>query len=199
MGDSAYNVIEKYCDQLHGSIVEIGSTRGEGSTEYFSHFVGVNKQFKFYSIDFEEGAFGRAFKLPNVIAYCLKGEDFLNTVFPRSEKICFAYLDNFDWIWKHTDYDDCILEQKAIYRQYKLSMNNRNSQLSHLRQSVLVDKLAADKCVILFDDTFSDMVGEDQYFSGKGGMAVPWLINNGWNLDVEHNKSYNLSMLLKNW
>lgn len=196
MGDRAYIIFEDYYDELEGSVVEIGSSNGEGSTFYFAGLFFRKPKFKFYTIDFNSEVHHNVEFLSSVDAYNMKGEDFLRNKFPEDEKICFAYLDNFDWIWKGTEYTDHTQYQKNVYSGYNLTMNNHNSQLAHLRQAIEIFKLAADKCVILLDDTMTD---NGEWFSGKGGMAVPWLIANGWNLIIDHWINYDCSVVLKNW
>ena len=63
-----------------------------------------------------------------------------NLYFPKEEKICFAYLDGFDWIYEEVDgwIPDWIPEQIEYYSRYGLEMNNENSQLSHLTISKAV-------------------------------------------------------------
>jgi hypothetical protein len=73
MGAAAYKLIEKYKDLIKGDIVEIGSDRGEGSTQYLSDFSRQNN-LNFYSIDFEGGAFQRARNIIGENAYCMKGD-----------------------------------------------------------------------------------------------------------------------------
>ena len=47
----------------------------------------------------------------------------------------------------------------------------------HLQQAQMIAKLAADKCIIQFDDTYGNI---DEHLMGKGATAVPWLLENGW-------------------
>ena len=172
MGAQAYNLIDKF--ELSGSVVEIGTERGEGSTAYLA---AASKEAgnKFYTVDFDINAP----KFPDVEQYTMTGEEFFDYAFPEDEKICFAYLDGFDWIWEEPNgyVPHWILEQVESYKTYGIEMNNTNSQASHMTITKAVAQRAADKCVILFDDTF----GAGQYkFSGKGGTACDWLLEQGW-------------------
>jgi len=173
MGAQAYTLFDDY--DLKGSVVEIGTERGEGSTRYLVE-VCQRRGNKFYTVDFDLDA-------PSfpVNQYRMTGEDFFELFFPDDEKICFAYLDGFDWVWSAEGILDWQRDQIAHYATYGITMNNENSQLSHLSLTQSVVESAADKCVILFDDTY--LKGPDYEnlsFDGKGGMACDWLITQGW-------------------
>ena len=170
---SPFRSIVQCASVLQGSVVEIGSERGEGSTAFLSSFC---KQLglKFYSVDFEQEAYLKAKGTPNTIAVHSTGEEFLKN-FPKNEKICYAYLDNYDWNYGHEDLHN---RQKKTYELYGLTLSNENSQKAHLDQTILISHLSADKCIISFDDTFYD--NELKCVSGKGGTAHDWLTGEGW-------------------
>ena len=167
MGAKKYNLIDNY--NLTGSVVEIGTERGEGSTDYLSKACKKTGN-KFYTIDFDINV--PRFK--DAEQYFMTGEKFFDSVFPEDEKICFAYLDGFDWIWEPEEEVQplWITEQIDYYKTYGIEMNNDNSQLSHLNITKEVEKHAADKCIILFDDTFHT----GSHYDGKGGTACHWLL-----------------------
>ncbi len=178
---SPFRSIVQCATVLQGSVVEIGSERGEGSTAFLSN---VCKQLglKFYSVDFEQEAYLKAKGTPNTIAVQSTGEEFLKN-FPKNEKICYAYLDNYDWDYvDNYDWDvmgpEHTKKQKKRYELYGLTLSNKNSQKAHLDQTILISQLAADKCIISFDDTFYD--DELKCVSGKGGTAHDWLTGEGW-------------------
>lgn len=181
MGDRAYRIIENYADQLNGAVVEIGTENpreycedgfGEGSTRFFAaacKALGL----PFYSIDIDEAAYDQVRKIDGVNAFRMKGEDFLDQEFPRfGQKIAFAYLDNFDWIMEGGG-------TFKIYEKEGMIANNENSQKAHLDQAIRVVKHAADSCLILFDDTWQ---AADGSITGKGGTAVPYLLEQGFSL-----------------
>lgn len=172
MGFPVKSIIQ-YASVLEGSVVEIGSERGEGSTAFLSNFC---KKFglKFYSVDFEDNAYQRAKNIPNTIAIQSTGEEFLRN-FPKGEKICYAYLDNHDWNYGD---EELHARTKRKYDLYGLDLSNKNSQQAHLDQAMLVSELASKKCIISFDDTFYD--DELKCVSGKGGTAHTWLSSKGW-------------------
>ena len=208
MGIIRYNLIDNY--DLQGSVVEIGTDRAEGSTGYLSQACKV-AGLKFYTVDFDLAIEDQ----PDANQFRMTGEEFFAKHFPMDEKICFAYLDGFDWTWEQPphrgDYiPPYIPKQIARYKEYGLEMNNENSQQSHLILTKAVAKHAAKKCVILFDDTFVvNADGErghgrdENWFSGKGGTAVPWLVEQGWyNIPVSaNNDKYGLTdaVAFRNW
>ena len=68
-------------------------------------------------------------------------------------------------------------------------MNNINSQLAHLRQSMKLLPKLEDSCAILFDDTWRYW---DGCYDGKGGVAVPFLLAHGFE-DISPNKGQDIS------
>lgn len=184
MGARAYSLINNY-KNLSGSVVEIGTDRGEGSTMYFAVWCHANNN-KFYTVDFDRQRRNFSTEHPNlnINQFYMTGELFFNQ-FPNDEQICFAYLDGFDWIWDFLKEDsqklpEWINEQIQTYKNYNLNMNNINSQISHLNLAIAVHNHASPKCIILIDDTF--ITSTDDVYSGKGGAAVTWLLANSWNL-----------------
>ena len=178
MGARAYKIIEQLSQYITNDIVEIGSERGEGSTLYFKSF--SKDKNNFYTVDFDNTIYKNAKNIVGANAYHMTGEKFLEEEYPKlSGKISFAYLDNFDYIFPEIEGRNFIRKQIEQYKEYGVQMNNDNSKLAHLNQAKLIDKYAADACFILFDDTYIDHTGE---YSGKGGTAIMWLLENGWKI-----------------
>ena len=200
MGARAYKMIEELqqhfidnSEKMDGDIIEIGAERevvvnnekvadGEGSTRYLKSFAKQNS-LNFYSVDFDENVYNSNKATMGENIFHMKGEDFLEKVYPNldssSGKICFAYLDNFDYIFPEIEGRDFINEQISLYKKYGVEMNNDNSKLAHLKQSKLVHKYKSNNCFILFDDTYINHKGE---YSGKGGTSIPWLLDRGWKI-----------------
>ena len=176
-----FREIEKYQNRLKGSVIEVGSERFEGSTCFLADFCHRNN-LKFYSVDFEIVAHQRAKLIPNTIAVQMKAEDFLKNIFPKDERICFAYLDGFDYIFDEIKDTKAVIGQIDTYKQYGLELNNENSKKSHLEIARLLLDFVADKCFVMFDDTW----GVNGAFEGKGGYAVPFLLENGFKV-IEQN------------
>ena len=99
MGDK-YKLITSLDMSGDGVVLEIGSEQGQGSTLFLHEFCkqrGIN----FYSIDWDDKASSYARGLCGDCSYQQLGEDFLNSSDwkDKNEKIKFAYLDNYDWMW----------------------------------------------------------------------------------------------------
>jgi hypothetical protein len=178
MGARLHTKLLEYLPYLNdGILLEIGSDRGEGSTQFFAGLVyGTDREF--YAVDPSD------FVAANVMQYepyvdnftftQTTGENFLNTF---NKKICYAYLDNYDynsWEDKPKDtWEDWVIEMVNEYDNH----SNAKCEQVHLQQAQMIDNLAADKCIIQFDDTYGNL---DEFLLGKGATAVPWLIENGW-------------------
>jgi hypothetical protein len=183
MGARSHHYILKHLDVLEGSIIEIGCGRGEGSTDFYAGLVVGITKFKHHAVDFDIQPYTvaktYADQIPNSFAYNMTGEEFLQTVFPQlQEKICYAYLDNFDFDYSPENPMPWIAEQKKRYAEYNLTMNNQNSKLAHLNQTKALLPFCADKCIIHLDDTWYTGVE----WEGKGGTAVPYLLEHKWQI-----------------
>tara|TARA_Y100001938_G_scaffold147304_1_gene228181 strand:- start:593 stop:1267 length:675 start_codon:yes stop_codon:yes gene_type:complete len=189
MGAKAYTMIEEVkqhftsnLEKMKGDIIEIGSERGEGSTTFLKSFANQNSM-NFYTVDLDKNVYDGAKSIVGKDAFNMTGEEFLENVYPNldssSGKICFAYLDNFDYIFPEIESRNFVKEQIELYKTYDVEMNNDNSKLAHLKQSKLIHKYKSDNCFILFDDTYINHQGN---YSGKGGTSIPWLLDNGWEI-----------------
>jgi hypothetical protein len=178
MGEAAYPLIEQ-CDFHAGdAVVEIGAERGEGSTGYLHRFCQKHG-IPFYSVDFDPVVAARAEDLTGADVCVGRGEDFLADRFPRDQRIRFAYLDNFDWTPTHLhggEDIDFVVVARERYAELGVTMHNGNCQLAHFAQAVLVDAFSAERCTVLFDDTWTTGVG----FDGKGGLAAGYLARRGY-------------------
>ena len=183
MGARSHYYILNHLDSLEGSIVEIGCGRGEGSTDFYAGLVVGCKKFIHHAVDFDNEAYAVAKNYADLIensyAYMMTGEEFLHSVFPGlNEKICYAYLDNFDYNYDPNNPPWWVQEQIKRYASYGIEMTNENSEQAHLEQAQLIVKYAAPKCIIHIDDTFQ----KGDRWVGKGATAVPWLIDNNWKI-----------------
>ena len=188
MGAKLHYLILDYIQDLDGAIVEIGSNNGEYSTDFYAGLVYSTK-YKFYTVDIEETVLARSkeleAKVPNMKTFLMSGENFLENVFPRfNEKICYAYLDNFDWNayenHPRDNWPDWMIEIDEKYKRHGLELTQENSANVHLEQTKLIEKYASSKCIIQFDDTSGDF----NTFTGKGMTAVPYLKDRGWKILV---------------
>jgi hypothetical protein len=182
-----YESIEQYVPSFEAGemVLEIGTDHGEGSTPYLAKYAHEHNV-PFYTVDFRKDLLEFNIdwatyhdKVP-LIAFAGLGEDFLAQVMPQiGLRIRFAYLDNFDWLWlQHKDKPEYGVSARNKYASYGYSMTNLNSQLAHMAQAVLVDIFSADNAVIVFDDTY--MLDDHELYNGKGGLAIPYLLNRGW-------------------
>lgn len=160
-------------------VIEIGSETGRGSTEYLAAFCKA-KHINLYSVDTDKTQYDGVIYLSDLYftAFCITGEDFLTKIFPNFNKpVKFVYLDNFDWIYEGTENIRRVRACVAKYKERGVDLNNTDSQKAHLQQSALVSNYVVKNGVILFDDTWQPSEGA---FNGKGGTAIPWLLNHGF-------------------
>lgn len=180
MGAAAYRILEQFNDFQTGEIVvEVGSERGEGSTEWLAGFC-ASHNIMFWTIDVDPRIFEEAVTLlrpyHDCIAYNGRAEDFLTD--GDAGPIRFAYLDGFDCIPVGFEKEPFVDFHRRRYRELGLSMTNRWSQASHLVQAALVDVRSASRCAILIDDTSKTQRG----WHGKGALAMPYLESRGFEL-----------------
>jgi len=152
--------------------LEIGADRGDGSTEFLARYFQT-RGIPFVTVDFEAGACQRASKIPGITVIQMKGEDYLKSSLGFVE-ICFAYLDNFDYIWPSIEHQGFVHDQIRLYAEHGIEMNNENSRLAHLAQAKLIECRMPPQGVIIFDDTWWNL--RLRKFDGKGGYGVPWLL-----------------------
>lgn len=177
MGARAYRLFDSVKELPRNScIVEIGSQRGEGSTDYFIELARKLKV-PLYTVDINYEVY--IWIAHKTHAFLMSGEEFFERVLPNiGSKIGICYMDGFDWIWQGMDGRDFILAQKEEYKNLGFELHNDASQKSHVRQcQAIVDfKMDYIGTRILFDDTWPTREGYD----GKGGSAVPYLLGKGY-------------------
>lgn len=176
MGAKAYTLFNETKLPKNTCIVEIGSQRGEGSTDYFTRLAKKLRR-PFYTVDINYDVY--IWIAHKAHAFLMTGEEFFERVFPNTGlKAGIIYMDGFDWIWKGMEDRDFIQKQKEDYGKLGFKMNNEASQESHFRQAKAIDDFnqAIIGARILFDDTWPTSWGYD----GKGGRAVPHLLNRGY-------------------
>jgi len=183
MGACAFDIIVDYVDVISsGSVIEIGATRGEGSTYFFMGFLHNSKKHNFITIDINPETTRHLEKykrMGNIDVLTGDGCAMLDKI---SQPIAFAYLDNFDLIRPGTENSIPIIEQIEKYKKdFNLEMHNDNCYKAHLEQTKKIVEKCAEKCIIQFDDTHFD-----QKWIGKGATAVPWLLGQGWHVLPQH-------------
>jgi hypothetical protein len=175
-------------DHIHdidvtGDILEIGADRGDGSTFIFAS-IAAHMGRQLYSVDIDAEIIERnrirfermPFKLP-VSFYTQPGEAFLEE--HTDLKFSIVLLDNFDWQWDPHKYEDFIKKQQDHYKaEFGVEMTNLNSQITHLKQAVLLTTMLTEQAVVLCDDTYWDH--EHATYTGKCGAVIPYLMTLGF-------------------
>lgn len=174
MGARAYRYLSLY-EPAPGCLIEIGSERGEGSTEFLAAYAELHS-LRFYTTDIDPDAYEAAKRLTDG-ASLGSGEDMLIHL---DGPISVAYMDGFDWIPRHHESEPWIADQRARYTQLGFELNNEICQQTHLREAQLIAKRATNRCVVIVDDTWTEA-----NWTGKGGLAVPYLLDHGFTVVID--------------
>ena len=194
MGAGSHLCIEDYLSKnFYGTVfVEVGSDqppRRQGSTEGLYN-IAHDFDMNFFTIDSSQENHDKMREiLPDLCCksdfniVTGKGEEELLNIVPRYGLIGAAYLDNFDWI-----YNPVLLKEKKeppeqyqqylYYKKNGIELNNRNSSIAHLKQTIIVEKYSAPTCIVMYDDTWYDKYSD--IFLGKGSSSVIYLLAKGW-------------------
>lgn len=161
------------------TLVEIGSVREfdihQNSTYEFAKFCQKHEM-KFYTVDMDPECTNNAKEIFKKLSYQdgvainQKGEDFLRDF---DGKIHYLYLDAFDFY--HSNHSE---KRKQKYHQYlgcKIEDNLCHQMHLDACQNA-IDKLTND-AIICFDDIL-----DPKTFKGKGKLAIPFLLSNGWQI-----------------
>jgi hypothetical protein len=171
-------------DPAKDIVLEIGSERGEGSTE-FLHNWAKQKAIDLYSVDvvkYTDGIFDRS-DIRFVVyesgsAWC---RDVLPTI---NKQIKVLYLDNFDYIPPGWENLEKIKNQIQQYAARGIVQNNDNCMEEHRLQAEYCLPYMADESVVIMDDTYFDQTAFDagqpleQTWHGKCSRVIPMLIQN---------------------
>ena len=185
MGACTFDLIYDYDSELEpGAILEIGSTRGEGSTYFFAGYTANQSKYRFITVDRNPELTRHLCKLErlgDIKVFTMTGEDFVDKVLPSADyKLSYVYLDGFDIIREYQELDPFIVDQKEQYQQqFKVELSNENSWESHLYIAKGLIEYTTKNCIIHIDDTWYD---ETLGWQGKGATAVPFLLENSWQL-----------------
>lgn len=156
------------------TMVEVGSERGHGSTLALAQLCKANG-FKFITVDVDPAISGDASKIvkgvsPAFEAVCEYGEKFLENT-DRTFQI--VYLDAFDF-W-HANHPE---DRKAAYASRGTEITDDNAAAMHLACAKALKKSLAIGGYVCFDDI---LTGAPEW-KGKGRDAIPWLMENGFEL-----------------
>lgn len=168
-------------------ILEIGSDRYEGSTEYFAQLAERRGE-EFHTVDLSEDARIRIsrYRTQGINYHIAKGSTWCQEVLPTlGKKISVVYLDNFDWLWDADNiydpsaFNKVVEQQTKIYKDdFGLIMNNNNSQIEHLRQGLALLPFMHEQGIIACDDTYT----WNDCWVGKCGPLVVYLEARGWSV-----------------
>lgn len=175
MGD-IFKQSTEYTQFAEGDIIlEIGSDRHEGSTEYFAA-LGP----EFHTVDIIDDAQRRLAGTPNINFHIGFGSEWCEHELPKlDKKIGLVYLDNFDYIWDVDEIGNPHIEkQKQQYADMGIIMDNTNCQIEHLRQTMLIYPFLTERAVVVYDDTYT----RNGCWIGKGGASVTWLLAQGFRI-----------------
>lgn len=175
-----YREIEKFLPEISGShvLVEIGSDRGEGSTEYLDNLAGKLNT-RLYSVDILPKARSRLQEsCPNTEFVVASGSTWSREFRTKWENISVLYLDNFDYIWDVNEVRPAIQQQQHFYAEMGITMSNQNCQVEHLTQMINLAGCMHPSGVIVFDDTYC----VNDCWIGKCGPAVVYMKTRGWNV-----------------
>jgi len=157
------------CQARH--LVEIGSTRGGGSTTALVKLAD-RCDFCFTTCDILPGrakaALVKADDCRGHDAVCLDGAVFLATL--EDDSLAGVYLDAFDLVVPHT------MKYRPVYAGFGLKFTQENCEAMHLAcAKELVSKVCKGGLVCI-DDTGI----KEEKFHGKGATAVPYLLEHGF-------------------
>lgn len=174
MGARAYKLIERANLKETHIVVEVGADRGEGSTPYLRSYC-KERGIDFISIDID----------PERTEADVIGDGLL-WLGTNDRKIDFAYLDNYDYIYEEIQGQPWVVDQVNRYRELGLKLHNEASKKAHLNQTLLIHRWSVLGSLIVFDDTWADRAG----YHGKGGYAVPWLLQHGWRVELAYGEKW---------
>jgi len=106
-----------------------------------------------------------------------KGEDELVS---WHHPIAACYLDAYDF-W-HTSHSD--LRQESYLRNYGAQINDQECHQMHIQAAQQATRIIPIGGVLGLDDTWF----ENDQWAGKGTLALPWLLEHGWQLISQANR-----------
>lgn len=163
------------------NIIEIGSIRqpeqldsGESSTHYFDH-MAKQRGLHFFSVDFSKSSFGLSQAVVGDRAFHSDG-----VAFVRSFKgpIGLLYLDNFDIVYNDKHRESLMRRVGTSYEENNEVITNQRSAEVHLEQIKEALPKMTKHCYVCVDDT---MVRDGGWW-GKGALAVPFLLEQGFEI-----------------
>jgi hypothetical protein len=174
--------IECYIDNIPNDsvIVEIGSDRGDGSTNELDELARKYNT-KLISVDIRDNLKNLINNANNTEFVVAKGSTWAKSY--SGAPIAVLLLDNFDYNWDVNNTPDWIQKQIDEYKEFGLEMTNNNCQIEHMSQLLSLYKHLTQDAVVIFDDTHTI----NGCWVGKSGPGVVFLQAHGWKI-LEHNE-----------
>ncbi len=176
------------------NVLEIGTTRepipGQDSTRAIAEFCKEHG-WNFTTCDMDPANGERARELFESMGVdfkvvTAKGEEYIANS-PRVWDV--VYLDAYDF--DHGKHSEVRQER---YEQFLGSRIDQHAcEVMHLEAMEGLNKSGKAHCLVVIDDTWKI----NNQWVGKGPMAVPWAVNNGWSLTMESDE--NRAVVLEKW
>lgn len=178
MGTYAYQLARTVKYPEGAVILEVGVERdseGTGSTTFLADVGPL-----VYVIDADPEQFKRACMIPNVVPFLGLAEDVLRT---WSAPIGFAWLDGHDWPYEHAPAGMWDAQEREYHERHQ-AYSREASRASHLTVAQLIASHVVPGGLVVLDDTWALPSVLDPTpgpgWNGKGGAAVPYLLDNGF-------------------
>lgn len=167
-------------------MLEVGTTRepipGQDSTRVLAEFCKEHG-WDFVTCDMDPANGARAQELFDSMGVDFKvvtgkGEDYI-----ASQRKAFdvVYLDAYDF--DHGKHSEVRQER---YEQFLGSRIDQEAcEIMHLDAMKAMNKAGRKDCLVVIDDTWK----VKGVWVGKGPKAVPWAVNNGWNLTMQSDEN----------
>ncbi len=188
--DLLIDYIEKHVkdnDQAGKILVEIGTTRenipGQGSTMQLAQLC-KRKNIRFITVDMDPhnskwATFVSHRYNLNITAITKKGEDYLRE---NIDSFDFIFLDAYDF--DHGMHSE--LRQSRYEKNLGRKIDEEACHLMHLECAKSVVKKLKGDGVVCIDDTWLD---ENKHWTAKGTLAVPYLLDNKYEIIEQRNKA----------
>lgn len=195
MGTTGYRRASDVDYPPNAVILEVGVERdsdGDGSTTFLAS-VGP----PVHVIDVDPTQVERARRIANVTVHSGLAEDVLvNWNLP----IGFAWLDGHDWPYEHAP-ESMWAAQEREYLAREQAYSREASRASHLAIARLIEPYVVNGGVVAFDDTWELPSVLDPTpppgWNGKGGAAIPYLLERGFTVRESGDIYHGLVLLVK--
>ncbi len=164
-----------------GAIVEVGSQRSPGKgSSYELKALADEMSTNFYTVDLSKISYKAA---ESAVGKCAFNEDGAAFLEHFKEEIFLLYLDNYDIIYSDAHALDIASRMADVsvelgYSFEDATQQNSRSMLMHLAQAQAALPKLSEKCIVGLDDTLL----RDGIWWGKGALAAPFLMHNGFKI-----------------